>query len=140
MKGMTHRDVLLDLSARTGDRCGQLGRANERFPMSDDDDKKRDRALQRRVRERQAKTGESYQAAWRQLTDGDPPANEADPRTAPFAEELEFAKRFLLPFNLPWRTTAEACARRRARKMAPSTSNRSPSQGPVQPGAPATGS
>lgn len=32
------------------------------------DDKKRDRALQRRVRERQAKTGESYQAAWRQLT------------------------------------------------------------------------
>jgi len=32
------------------------------------DDKKRDRALQRRVRERQAKTGESYQAAWRQMT------------------------------------------------------------------------
>lgn len=38
------------------------------------DDKKRDRALQRRVRERQAKTGESYQAAWRQLTDSDEPA------------------------------------------------------------------
>lgn len=33
-----------------------------------EDDKKRDRALQRRVRERQAKTGENYQAAWRQLT------------------------------------------------------------------------
>jgi len=32
------------------------------------DDKKRDRALQRRVRERQDKTGESYQAAWRRLT------------------------------------------------------------------------
>lgn len=32
-----------------------------------DDKEKRDRALQRRVRERQAKTGESYQAAWRQL-------------------------------------------------------------------------
>jgi hypothetical protein len=30
-------------------------------------DKKRDRALQHRVRERQAKTGESYQAAWRHL-------------------------------------------------------------------------
>ena len=36
-----------------------------------EDDKKRDRALQRRVRERQAKTGESYQAAWRQLTGSD---------------------------------------------------------------------
>ena len=33
------------------------------------DDKKRDRALQRRVRERMAKTGESYQAAWQQLAD-----------------------------------------------------------------------
>jgi hypothetical protein len=33
------------------------------------EDKSRDRALQRRVRERQAKTGESYQAAWQQLTD-----------------------------------------------------------------------
>ena len=33
------------------------------------EDKKRDRALQRRVRERQAKTGESYQAAWQQLAD-----------------------------------------------------------------------
>lgn len=40
------------------------------------DDKKRDRALQRRVRERQAKTGESYQAAWRHLT-GDEPAETA---------------------------------------------------------------
>lgn len=33
------------------------------------DDKKRDRKMQRQVRERQAKTGESYQAAWRQLED-----------------------------------------------------------------------
>ena len=33
------------------------------------EDKKRDRAFQRRVRERQAKTGESYQAAWQQLAD-----------------------------------------------------------------------
>ena len=36
------------------------------------DDKKRDRALQRRVRERQAKTGETYQAAWQQLTNSEP--------------------------------------------------------------------
>lgn len=43
-----------------------------------EDDKKRDRALQRRVRERQAKTGESYQAAWRQLTGSDDaPAEDA---------------------------------------------------------------
>jgi hypothetical protein len=40
------------------------------------DDKKRDRALQRRVRERQAKTGESYQAAWRQLTDSEAPSSD----------------------------------------------------------------
>ena len=40
------------------------------------DDKKRDRELQRRVRERQAKTGESYQAAWRQLTGSDAPAED----------------------------------------------------------------
>lgn len=32
-------------------------------------DKKRDRALQHRVRDRQAKTGESYQAAWRHVAD-----------------------------------------------------------------------
>jgi len=35
------------------------------------DDKKRDRALQRRVRDRQEKTGESYQAAWRHLSSSD---------------------------------------------------------------------
>ena len=45
------------------------------------DDKKRDRVLQRRVRERQAKTGESYQAAWRQLTGSAAPA-EGPERTA----------------------------------------------------------
>lgn len=44
-----------------------------------EDDKKRDRALQRRVRERQAKTGESYQAAWRQLTGTEAPAEEPVP-------------------------------------------------------------
>ena len=44
-----------------------------------EDEKKRDRALQRRVRERQAKTGESYQAAWRQLTGSDDaPPNTTD--------------------------------------------------------------
>lgn len=43
------------------------------------DDKKRDRALQRRVRERQVKTGESYQAAWRQLTDSDAPSSDGPP-------------------------------------------------------------
>jgi hypothetical protein len=37
------------------------------------DDKKRDRALQRRVHERQAKTGESYQDAWRKLTESGEP-------------------------------------------------------------------
>lgn len=33
------------------------------------DEKKRDRALQHRVRDRQAKTGESYQAAWRHVAE-----------------------------------------------------------------------
>lgn len=42
------------------------------------DDKKRDRVLQRRVRERQAKTGESYQAAWRRLA-GDEPTDTTGP-------------------------------------------------------------
>lgn len=53
------------------------------------DDKKRDRALQRRVRERQAKTGESYQAAWRQLTGSDAP--QAEPAKAGDAESLQEA-------------------------------------------------
>jgi hypothetical protein len=61
--------------------AGQLGRDNERFPMSDEE-KKRDRALQRRVRERQAKTGESYQAAWRQLTGTEAPTEEPLPDPA----------------------------------------------------------
>jgi len=47
--------------------------------MSKDEDKKRDRALQRRVRERQAKTGESYQDAWRKLTA--PPPTQPPPET-----------------------------------------------------------
>jgi hypothetical protein len=50
------------------------------------DDKKRDRALQRRVRARQAKTGESYQAAWRRLT-GDEPVDTA-PRRNPLRTPL----------------------------------------------------
>jgi hypothetical protein len=50
-----------------------------------EDDKKRDRALQRRVRERQAKTGESYQAAWRQLTGSDD-APSSDSDAAPSSE------------------------------------------------------
>src|SRR2546422_202014 len=66
MKGMTHRDVLLNLSARTRHRCGTARTRHREVSMSDD--KKRDRALQRRVRERQDKTGESYQAAWRRMT------------------------------------------------------------------------
>src|SRR5665811_300484 len=51
-----------------------------------EDDKKRDRALQRRVRERQAKTGESYQAAWRQLTGSDAPTEEVTTDEAPTAD------------------------------------------------------
>lgn len=47
-----------------------------------EDDKKRDRAQQRRVRERMAKTGESYQAAWRQLTGDEAPAEEPTPEPA----------------------------------------------------------
>ena len=56
MKGTTHRDVLQDLSARTSDRCGTARTGQREVPMSDDE-KKRDRAQQRRVRERMAKTG-----------------------------------------------------------------------------------
>jgi hypothetical protein len=53
------------------------------------DVKKRDRALQRRVRERMAKTGESYQAAWRQLTGSEAPAEEEpEPPQATNAEDV----------------------------------------------------
>jgi hypothetical protein len=41
------------------------------------DDKKRDRALQNRVRDRQAKTGESYQTAWRHVAEGASAGDEA---------------------------------------------------------------
>ncbi len=47
-------------------------------------DKKRDRALQHRVRARQAKTGESYQAAWRRLTGSEAP-NPSDVRRVPLS-------------------------------------------------------
>lgn len=57
------------------------------------DDKKRDRALQRLVRERQEKTGESYQAAWRQLTDSD------DPKQPSAHEASRNVRRILLPFS-----------------------------------------
>ena len=71
--------------------------------MSDKwDDKKRDRALQRRVRERQAKTGENYQAAWRQLTGSDAPATDAPPRAAEEDDAaLPLAPRLVLPLHLP---------------------------------------
>ena len=62
-----------------------------------EDDKKRDRALQRRVRERQAKTGESYQAAWRQLTGTEAPAEEPLPEPA---EEGVAPRRLLRPDQL----------------------------------------
>jgi hypothetical protein len=80
------------------------------------DDKKRDRALQRRVRERQAKTGESYQAAWRQLTDSDEPPPDGLPLVAitkidpnevitkiDLNEESPFSSgsRLVLPLHLP---------------------------------------
>ncbi len=71
------------------------------------DDKKRDRALQRRVRERQAKTGESYQAAWRQLT-GDasaPPesTDEPEPTTVPtlLPDAAAAASPCILSLHLP---------------------------------------
>ena len=70
------------------------------------DDKKRDRALQRRVRERQAKTGESYQAAWRQLTGSIAPAEDAAAEDAPTQEvndvaPMSFVPRLILPLHLP---------------------------------------
>jgi hypothetical protein len=51
------------------------------------DDKKRDRALQRRVRERQAKTGESYQDAWRHLagSEAPDPSSASDTRRVPLS-------------------------------------------------------
>jgi hypothetical protein len=71
------------------------------------DDKKRDRALQRRVRERQAKTGESYQAAWRQLTGSEAPtSNEVDEVDEidddDNDEALSFsAERLIIPLHQP---------------------------------------
>lgn len=108
MKGMTRRDALLNLSMlERAIGAGQLERDNERFLMSDD--KKRDRVLQRRVRERQAKTGESYQAAWRQLTGSTAPAEDALTEDAPPQEvndaksvaPMPFAPRLILPLHLP---------------------------------------
>lgn len=73
------------------------------------EDKKRDRALQRRVRERQAKTGESYQAAWRQLTDSKVPTEDAPAEDPPPQEindaksvaSMTFVPRLVLPLHLP---------------------------------------
>jgi hypothetical protein len=59
------------------------------------DDKKRDRALQRRVRERQAKTGETYQAAWQQLTNSEA-VSEPSPGAAAGAQIFH---RIPLPFS-----------------------------------------
>ncbi len=72
-----------------------------------EDDKKRDRALQRRVRDRQDKTGESYQAAWRQLTGSEPPTEDAPPQTIEDAVIAEGApppqdqQRRILSLHLP---------------------------------------
>ena len=55
------------------------------------DEKKRDRALQRRVRERQEKTGESYQAALQQLTE--------TPTSEPLQPAQRKVSRLLLPFG-----------------------------------------
>ena len=70
------------------------------------DDKKRDRALQRRVRERQVKTGESYQAAWRQLTDSDAPSSDDLPLVTKIDPDANTSSwpstsRLVLPLHLP---------------------------------------
>ena len=58
-------------------------------------EKKRDRAMQRLVRERQEKTGESYQAAWQQLTEQPAkPALQQDAR-----EASRHVSRIPLPFS-----------------------------------------
>lgn len=57
-------------------------------------DKKRDRAMQRLVRERQEKTGESYQAAWQQLAEQKEPELRQDAREAP-----RHVNRIPLPFS-----------------------------------------
>ncbi len=56
--------------------------------------KKRDRAMQRLVRERQEKTGESYQAAWQQLAEQQEPELRQDAR-----ETSRHVSRILLPFS-----------------------------------------
>lgn len=58
------------------------------------DDKKRDRAMQRLVRERQEKTGESYQAAWQQLAEQKEPGLQQAVSAAP-----PHVKRLPLPFG-----------------------------------------
>ena len=59
-------------------------------------DKKRDRALQRLVRERQDKTGESYQAAWRRLK-GDATGDEMADKASSFLKHRH--QRILLPLS-----------------------------------------
>src|SRR4029077_10445216 len=57
--------------------------------------KKRDRAMQHRVRERQEKTGESYQGAWQQLAEQPKePALQQDAR-----EASHHVRRIPLPFS-----------------------------------------
>lgn len=56
--------------------------------------KKRDRAMQRLVRERQEKTGESYQAAWQQLAEPKEPALQQDVRAV-----SRHVSRLPLPFS-----------------------------------------
>jgi len=54
--------------------------------------KKRDRAMQRLVRERQEKTGESYQAAWQQLAEPAPLEQPQDAGSASRAERFTPAR------------------------------------------------
>ena len=65
------------------------------------DDKKRDRALQRRVRERQAKTGETYQAAWQQLASSEAAGEQSPGAAAGSAEKpgAQIFHRIPLPFS-----------------------------------------
>ena len=67
-------------------------------------DKKRDRALQRRVRERQSKTGETYQAAWQQLANNDSQLSQSAAMSRPDTKAMGtgvFAnnRRIPLPFS-----------------------------------------
>ena len=67
--------------------------------MSDKD--KRDRALQRRVRERQDKTGESYQAAWHHVTRDEHSDTDAKAKTDNDHPPTRWETRVVIPLSLP---------------------------------------